>query len=127
MAVFLLALSGCAESIPDVDGIETELTADNFAAEVLQEDELVLVDFWAPWCGPCRQMEPAVAYLSVQYEGRVKVGKLNTEDHQQLAQDYGISGIPAFLIFRDGEVIASRTGTSSYRSLSGWVDDQLGQ
>ena len=127
LPVLMCGLPGCGESIPEVEGVEVELDSANFAEEVLQDDGLVLVDFWAPWCGPCRQMEPAVAYLSVQYEGRLKVGKVTVDDNPDLATEYGIEGIPAFVMFREGEVIGHKSGPASYRTLSRWVDQQLAE
>src|SRR2546423_5136152 len=80
-----------------------ELTTANWETEVTQSDQPVLVDFWAPWCGPCRALAPTIDKLAEQYAGKVKVGKLNTDDNQELAVRYGISGIPQVLIFRGGD------------------------
>jgi thioredoxin 1 len=80
-----------------------EFTAQNWEQEVVKSDKPVLVDFWAPWCGPCRQLAPTIDSLATKYAGKVKVGKLNTDDNQDLAVRYGISGIPAVLLFKGGE------------------------
>lgn len=120
-----LLLWGCEQSLPPIDGNEITLSTDNFDAEVLQSDLPVLVDFWAEWCGPCRQMEPVVAHLSVNYDGRLKVGKVDTDEHPGLAEQYQIEGIPTLLLFDDGEVVAQRSGYCSLSSLSAWVDSQL--
>ena len=80
-----------------------EFTTDNWEQEVVNSDQPVLVDFWAPWCGPCRALAPTIDKLAEQYAGKVKVGKLNTDDNQELAVRYGISGIPQVLIFRGGD------------------------
>lgn len=80
-----------------------EFTIDNWDQEVVNSDQPVLVDFWAPWCGPCRALAPTIDKLAEQYAGKVKVGKLNTDDNQDLAVRYGISGIPQVLIFRGGD------------------------
>ena len=81
----------------------TEFTTDNWEQEVVNSDQPVLVDFWAPWCGPCRALAPTIDKIAEQYAGRVKVGKLNTDDNQDTAVRYGISGIPQVLIFRGGD------------------------
>src|SRR5262249_22753644 len=80
-----------------------EFTTENWEKEVVKSDKPVLVDFWAPWCGPCRQLAPTIDTLADKYAGRLKVGKVNTDDNQQLAVDFGISGIPQLLFFKDGK------------------------
>ena len=86
------------------------LTTSNFAQEVLQTASPVLVDFWAPWCGPCRLIGPVVEELATQYAGQLKVGKLNVDEHPEIAQRYGISGIPALLFFDQGQVVDTVVG-----------------
>jgi thioredoxin 1 len=80
-----------------------EFTTQNWEQEVAKSEVPVLVDFWAPWCGPCRALAPTIDKIADQFEGRVKVGKLNTDDNSDIAIRYGISGIPAVLIFKGGD------------------------
>jgi thioredoxin 1 len=77
-----------------------EFTTDNWQAEVLDSDKPVVVDFWAPWCGPCRLLTPIIAKLADQFAGKVKVGKLNVDDNQDIAARYRISGIPQVFLFK---------------------------
>ena len=90
--------------------MEIELTNENFDAEVLQSGLPVLVDFWATWCGPCMMLGPTVAEVAAEYAGRVKVGKVNVDNAPELAARYGITSIPALLLFRKGEVAKTSVG-----------------
>jgi thioredoxin 1 len=80
-----------------------EFTTDNWDQEVVKSDKPVLVDFWAPWCGPCRALSPTIDKIAAQFAGRLKVGKLNTDDHGDTAAKYAISGIPQVLFFKGGD------------------------
>lgn len=90
-----------------------EFTDANFAAEVLQSEQPVVVDFWAPWCGPCRVVGPRIDALAETVGDGVKVGKLNVDDNRQTAMDYEIQAIPTVLIFREGRVVNRLVGVSS--------------
>lgn len=89
---------------------EITITEQNFESEVLQSDKPVLVDFWATWCGPCRMLAPVIAELAEEYEGRVKVGKVNVDEQQALAIRYRVSSIPTVIVFKNGEAVASSVG-----------------
>jgi thioredoxin 1 len=103
-----------------------EFTTENWEKEVLQSDKPVLVDFWAPWCGPCRALAPTIDKLAEQYVGKLKVGKLNTDDNQDTAVRYGISGIPQVLLFRGGAEPKERVvGLSSEKELAKVIDRVL--
>ena len=89
---------------------EITLTKENFAQEVLSSDKTVLVDFWAPWCGPCRMVAPVVAEIAEAHEGTLKVGKVNVDDEPELAMEYGINSIPSLLVFKGGDVVNRSVG-----------------
>lgn len=93
-----------------------ELTTDNFDAEVLKSDKPTLVDFWAPWCGPCQIMGPILDELSNELT-TVKIGKLNVDQHPAIAQEYGIMSIPTMKVFQNGQVVKEYIGTQSKESL----------
>ena len=90
--------------------METVLTNDNFDEEVLQSDLPVLVDFFADWCGPCKMMSPMVDQFAAQYEGKLKVCKLNVDNAQEIAARYGVMSIPTFIFFKDGEAVHQTVG-----------------
>lgn len=86
------------------------LTEENFQKEVLESDVPVVVDFWAVWCGPCKMLSPTLDQVASEFEGKAKVGKVNVDENQQLAAQYGIMSIPTVMIFKDGKVVEQFIG-----------------
>lgn len=87
-----------------------EVTTENFETEVLQSETPVLIDFWAEWCGPCKMIAPLVEQLAEKYDGKMRVGKLDADQHQEILMRYGIMGIPTLILFKGGDVAERITG-----------------
>ena len=98
------------------------LTSQNFAQEVLQSPSPVLVDFWAEWCGPCKMIAPLLDELADEYIGKVKIGKVNIDEHPSLAAQFGIRAIPTLLLIKNGEVAEQMVGAKSKRDLKTSLD-----
>lgn len=102
-----------------------EFNAANFESEVVGSDVPVLVDFWAPWCGPCKMIGPIVEELASEFGDKVKIGKVNVDNDQELAGKFGIRGIPTVMLFKGGEVLNSFVGLRSKEDLAGALNDAL--
>ena len=103
-------------------GSVSEFTDGNFQSEVLDSAGPVLVDFWAPWCGPCRMIAPMVEELAQEYQGAVKIGKINIDDSPGAATQYGVSSIPTLMIFKGGEVVDRFVGVQPKSRLQAALD-----
>jgi thioredoxin 1 len=101
------------------------LTDDTFEQEVLQSPTPVLVDYWADWCGPCKMISPILDEVAKEYAGRMKVCKLNIDENQQTPPKYGIRGIPTLMIFKNGNVEATKVGALSKSQLTAFVDSNI--
>ncbi len=101
------------------------VTDDNFASEVLQSAQPVLVDYWAEWCGPCKMIAPILDEVAKDYAGRLKVAKLNIDDNQTTPAAYGVRGIPTLMLFKNGNIEATKVGALSKSQLVAFIDSNL--
>lgn len=101
------------------------VTDDTFESEVLKAEQPVLVDYWAEWCGPCRMIGPILDDLAVEYRDRIKICKLNVDENQNTPPKYGIRGIPTLMLFRNGNVEATKVGAQSKSQLAAFLDSNL--
>jgi len=105
-------------------GKYVELTSSNFDETV--KEGVTLVDFWAPWCGPCRMIAPVIEELAAEYEGKATIAKVNTDEEQDLAVKYGIRSIPSILFFKDGQVVDQMVGAASKQAFAEKLDSLIG-
>jgi len=98
-----------------------KVTDATFATEVTESDIPVVVDFWAEWCGPCKQIGPALEELSEEYAGKVKIAKVNVDENPNLPAQLGVRGIPALFIIKGGQIIANKTGAAPKAALKDWI------
>lgn len=101
------------------------VTDATFDEEVKNSDIPVVVDFWAEWCGPCRQIGPALEELSAEYDGKVKIAKVDVDSNPNTAAAMGVRGIPALFIIKDGQVISNRAGAAPKAALQSWIEDAI--
>jgi thioredoxin len=101
------------------------VTDDTFEPEVLKSDTAVLVDYWAEWCGPCKSIAPILDEIAKEYEGRLKIAKINVDENQQVPAKFGIRGIPTLMLFKNGNVEATRVGALSKSQLTAFLDSNI--
>ncbi|MDR3113245.1 MAG: thioredoxin [Endomicrobium sp.] len=104
---------------------ELNLTESNFAKEVLESEIPVLVDFWAPWCGPCKMLSPVISELAQEYEGKAKICKLNTDENMALSTKFQITSIPCVMIFKDGKAVQKIVGFRPKGDIKKIIDANL--
>lgn len=101
------------------------VTDDSFEQEVLQSSDPVLVDYWADWCGPCKMIAPVLDEIAQEYDGKVRIAKLNIDENPNTPPRYGIRGIPTLMLFKEGEVEATKVGAVSKSQLTAFIDSNL--
>ncbi|WP_435140171.1 thioredoxin [Pseudopelagicola sp. nBUS_19] len=101
------------------------VTDATFDEEVKNSDVPVVVDFWAEWCGPCKQIGPALEELSTEMEGKIKIAKVDVDSNPNAAAAMGVRGIPALFIFKDGQVVSNRAGAAPKAALQSWIEDSI--
>lgn len=106
-------------------GSITQLTEATFEEEIGSATEPVLVDFWAEWCGPCKQIGPSLEELSSHYAGKVKIVKVNVDENPDLPAQFGVRGIPALFLFKDGQIVSNKVGAAPKAALQNWIDASI--
>jgi thioredoxin 1 len=101
------------------------ITDDSFEADVLASPTPVVVDFWAEWCGPCKQIGPALEEISAEMGDRVKITKINIDENPSAPSRYGVRGIPTLMLFKGGELVATKVGAAPKSALAGWIEEAI--
>ena len=102
-----------------------QVTDDTFELDVLQADGPVLVDFWAEWCGPCKQIAPSLDEISEELDGKMSLAKVNIDENPETPSKYGVRGIPTLMLFKDGEVVSTKVGALPKSKLKEWVESVI--
>ncbi|WP_321794713.1 thioredoxin [Caballeronia sp. J97] len=102
-----------------------QVTDSSFEQDVIQSQNPVLVDFWAEWCGPCKMLSPVLDELATAYEGRVQIAKINVDKNQGMAMKLGVRGIPALFLFKDGKIVAQKSGALTKSQVTALIDGNL--
>ena len=102
-----------------------EFTAENFKAQVIDSDKVVLVDFWAEWCGPCKQIGPILDEISDEMKDEIIISKMNIDQNQETPAKYGVRGIPTLMIFQDGQLIDTKVGSMSKDLIKNWINSTI--
>ena len=98
---------------------------DNFEKDINESKVSVLVDFWAEWCGPCKQIGPILEEIAIEHESKIKVLKINIDENPQTPQKFGVRGIPTLMLFKDGNLLDTKVGSSSKSSINEWIDSLI--
>jgi thioredoxin 1 len=108
-----------------INNMAKEIKDENFEQDIVQSENITLVDFWAPWCGPCKQLSPLIDELSKDMEGKIDVYKCNIDDNPESPSKYGVRGIPTLMIFKDGKLLDSKVGSIQKSALYEWVNGNI--
>ncbi len=121
----MIAFTMCSMEINTMSDAIVNVTDDSFENEVVNSNTPVLVDFWAEWCGPCKMIAPVLDEIAKEYNGRLKVTKINIDENQATPQKFGVRGIPTLMLFKNGELESTKVGAVSKSQLAAFIDSNL--